>query len=143
MAHLLRLLSRQRCLLVLDNCESMLQAGARAGVYLPDYAPYGQLLRRLSSGEHQSCLLLTSREQLPGFHLLQAENERVASLQIGGLSAAACHELLLSHGLNVPPVGERILTEHYSGSPLALQIVAETVKEILPATWIPFCARRA
>src|SRR5262249_30077584 len=43
LALLLDLFRRRRCLLVLDNYESILQAGARAGVYRPGYEEYGQL----------------------------------------------------------------------------------------------------
>lgn len=41
---LLDALRRQRCLLVLDNAESILQAGAQAGVARPGYEDFGQLI---------------------------------------------------------------------------------------------------
>ncbi len=59
---LLTYLRQQRCLLVLDNLESILQPGA-AGEMRPGYEGYAQLLQYLAGGEHQSVLLLTSREQ--------------------------------------------------------------------------------
>lgn len=130
LALLLELLARRRCLLILDNCESILRAGERASVYRPGFEPYGQLLRRVGQGEHHSCLLLTSREQLPGLALLQTETPCVRQLELVGLSAEACHTLLAARGLSASREREHALAEHYSGSPLALQIVAETVREL-------------
>ncbi|MCB0181541.1 MAG: AAA family ATPase, partial [Anaerolineae bacterium] len=51
-------LRRQRCLLILDNVETIMQQGSRAGQYRPGYEVYGQLIQRFGDGEHQSCLLL-------------------------------------------------------------------------------------
>jgi len=56
-------LRRRRCLLVLDNLESILQGDEHSGHFRPGYETYEQLIRRLAEGEHRSCLLLTSREQ--------------------------------------------------------------------------------
>lgn len=60
---LLDFLSRHRCLLVLDNGESILQAGEQGGQYQDGYEAYDELLDRVTTGRHQSCLVLTSREQ--------------------------------------------------------------------------------
>lgn len=127
---LLELLAGQRCLLILDNYESLLQPGERASVYRPGYEPYHQLLRRIAVGAHQSCLVLTSREQPQGYELLEAEAPAVCQLRLPGLAADACHALLRACGLQLPAQHAALLARHYSGSPLALQIVAETVKEI-------------
>src|SRR4029453_9002333 len=60
---LIQLLREQRCLLVLDNLETILQPGAYTGDYRTGYADYGTLIQRLGEVTHQSCLLLTSREK--------------------------------------------------------------------------------
>src|SRR5438270_10407193 len=60
---LLARLQASRCLLVLDNLESLLQSGDREGGYLPGYEGYGRLIGRLAESAHQSCVLLTSREK--------------------------------------------------------------------------------
>ncbi|HJZ48035.1 MAG TPA: NACHT domain-containing protein [Roseiflexaceae bacterium] len=62
-ARLIQLLRERRCLLILDNFEAVMQPGAPTGTYRTGYAEYGELLRALSEREHQSCLLLTSREK--------------------------------------------------------------------------------
>ncbi|MFL5696108.1 MAG: NB-ARC domain-containing protein [Ktedonobacteraceae bacterium] len=60
---LLACLQAHRCLLVLDNLETLLASGDREGNYLPGYQGYGRLIQRLAESVHQSCVLLTSREK--------------------------------------------------------------------------------
>ena len=64
------LFRERRCLFVLDNLETIMQPGALTGTYRADYADYGALLQGLGEREHQSCLLLTSREK-PGLEALR------------------------------------------------------------------------
>jgi WD40 repeat protein/DNA-binding SARP family transcriptional activator len=128
LALLIDLLRRRRCLLVLDNVESIFQPGARAGAYREDFAAYEQLLHVVAAHSHQSCLLLTSREQPQGVRL-QADNPLVQSLRLGGLGTSACRQIL--HGrLDESLERADALIERYSGNPLALTLVAETIHEI-------------
>ena len=60
---LLEYLRTSRCLLVLDNAESILQSGIRMGKYQSGYEGYGQLIKAVGETNHLSCLLLTSREK--------------------------------------------------------------------------------
>ena len=63
---LLEYLHSSRCLLVLDNAESILESGDYTGRYREGYEGYGQLIRRVADTSHQSCLMLTSREKPTG-----------------------------------------------------------------------------
>ncbi len=65
MTVLLELLRKQRCLLVLDNVETLLQPGLRESEYRAGYTSYGRLLEVLAETNHQSCLVVTSREAPP------------------------------------------------------------------------------
>jgi predicted ATPase len=60
---LLKYLREHRCLLVLDNAETILKSNALAGHYKERYESYGELLRQVGEVPHQSCLVLTSREK--------------------------------------------------------------------------------
>ena len=60
---LLYWLRTKRCLLILDNAETILQSQGHAGRYLTGYENYGDLFRAVGETVHQSCLLLTSREK--------------------------------------------------------------------------------
>ena len=59
---LLEYLLHNRCLLVLDNFETVLHP-ERAGNYRPGHEGYGRLLQQVGSPQHQSCILITSREK--------------------------------------------------------------------------------
>jgi hypothetical protein len=48
-------LQERRCLLVLDNLETLLQEGDPEGNYLPGYQGYGRLIERLGESAHRSC----------------------------------------------------------------------------------------
>src|SRR6266496_6141783 len=47
-------LRASRCLIVLDNLETLFRPGATTGEYLPGYQDYGQLLRGLATTAHRS-----------------------------------------------------------------------------------------
>lgn len=59
---LLEQLQGRRCLIILDNVESVLRGGQQAGQHREGYEGYGKLLQRLGEVHHQSCLMITSRE---------------------------------------------------------------------------------
>jgi NB-ARC domain len=86
---LLKYLRTSRCLLILDNAESILQASdslqdnytSRMGCYRKGYEGYGQLLRCIAETWHQSCLLVTSREKPQGLSAFEGESLPVRFLQ--------------------------------------------------------------
>lgn len=126
---LLAYLRQQRCLLVLDNYETVLQS-ERAGYYLPGYEGYGQLLQRIGEGRHQSCLLLSSREKPKEFAPLEGATAPVRSLHLASLHPADGRALLQDRGLAGSDRAWSALHTRYSGHPLALMIVAETIREL-------------
>ena len=83
--HLLHYLRISRCLLVLDNFESILQSGDMRGRYRDGYEGYGQLLRSIGDTNHQSCLIVTSREKPIGLAAKEGKTLPVRSLQLTGL----------------------------------------------------------
>jgi len=124
---LLDYLRQQRVLLVLDNLESILQPGSQAGELRPDYHDYAQLIQLMGASNHQSCLLLTSREQPQAMTRLLGQQPAVRLLPLTGLDVQAGHTILQMHGLTTSDKEAAGLIEHYSGNPLALQIVANTI----------------
>jgi WD40 repeat protein len=126
---LLTHLREQRCLLILDNLESVLQVGQPGGAYSPGFEGYGQLIRWMADTQHQSCLLLTSREKPVG--LAQREGPFVRSLQIQGLSQQDSQDLFADKGCNINDLEAlQEICAHYSGNPLALKIVAAAIQEL-------------
>lgn len=119
-----------RCLLILDNAETLLSAG-QPGEYRSGYEGYGQLFRAIGETSHQSCLLLTSREKLREIVPLEGEASRVRSLRLKGLQTDPGRELFRFKGAFVGTESEweRLVT-HYGGNPLALKLVAATAQEL-------------
>ena len=130
LALLLAQLQQKRCLLILDNAESILETGTRAGAYRVGYDVYGQLLNYIGRHEHQSCLLLTSRERPQGWARLERDTSLVRSLTLSGLSTEASRTLLRQQGLTIEASPETTLIVRYAGHPLALKLVAETIAEL-------------
>lgn len=122
-------LRQQRCLLILDNFETVLQA-EQTGHYLPGYEDYGQLLQQIGEGRHQSCLLLTSREKPKEFVPMAGAQRPVRAFVLLGLLLADSRALLRDSGLSGQTEHWETLQTRYSGNPLALQIVAETIREL-------------
>jgi WD40 repeat protein/transcriptional regulator with XRE-family HTH domain len=138
---LLELLRERRCLLVLDNLETVLEPGAPEPRYRAGYEGYGFLLQSVGGAGHRSGLLLTSREQPPELGPLRGEGSPVRMLQLGGLDPAASRALLADKNL----VGEETdwddLVGHYGGNALALQVVAETIGAVFGGEIAAFLAQ--
>ena len=100
---LLSRLQARRCLLVLDNLETLLESGDREGGYLPGYEGYGRLIGRLAESAHQSCVLLTSREKPKEIEPLEGTRSPVRTLRLGGVDEQAARELLSDKVLSGTP----------------------------------------
>jgi WD40 repeat protein len=127
---LLECLQKYRCLLILDNLESLLQEHDTQGHYLPGFEEYGVLLHRVAKTEHQSCLLLTSRETPPELEHLEGQQASVRSLRLAGLERGACEQLLEQREASGTEDERARLVALYAGNPLALKIVAETIVDL-------------
>jgi hypothetical protein len=123
------LLSRHRCLVVLDEAETIL--GGRGGQsYCPGYEGYGDFFKRVGSDRHQSCILLTSREKPSEIVAYEGQMLPVRSLQLGGLKRDEALHLLKTKGLSASDSELSLLTNFYSGNPLALKTIATTIQDL-------------
>ncbi|HEY6540817.1 MAG TPA: NB-ARC domain-containing protein, partial [Ktedonobacteraceae bacterium] len=127
---LLPYLRSQRCLVVLDNLESIMQAGQRAGCYREGYAAYGKLMRLFAETRHRSCLVLTSREKPKEVACREGTNTPVRALTLTGIDQAAGRELLNGRGLFGSKRDWAALIERYSGNPLALQLASAPLRAV-------------
>lgn len=140
-AQLLEYLRQSRCLIILDNAESILDSQNRAGTYREEHQPYAQLLRCLGASRHQSCLLLTSREQPRELGIQAGEQLPIRSLRLIGLTAAAAQKLLQAKAVVATETESQLLAQHYAGNPLALKIVATTIHELFDGSVKHFLAQ--
>ncbi|HBE16758.1 MAG TPA: hypothetical protein DEG17_24410 [Cyanobacteria bacterium UBA11149] len=126
---LLTCLRMHRCLVVLDNIETILAPCDRSGGYLPGYEGYGQLLKCLGETNHQSTILLTSREKLQEIALIEGKFNPIRSMVLTGLSEKAIQDILRIKGDFFASTEEwAVLVERYGGNPFTLKIVAGTIQ---------------
>ncbi len=126
---LIHYLEFSRCLIVLDNAESILQSGSHIGQYLEGYQGYGDLLKRIAQSSHESCLLITSREIPEAIDLMAIENQRIQSLELDGLKVEDGRKIFTKIGDFFGSENEwNLVIEHYAGNPFALKVAAKEIQ---------------
>jgi WD40 repeat protein/transcriptional regulator with XRE-family HTH domain len=126
-----------RVLLVLDNVESVLAEGSErsdstghTGQMRPGYEGIGRFLQRVAETQHQSCVLLTSREKPGDLVPQEGSHSPVRALRVGRLDGEACETLLVDRGVKGTAAELARLIEAYAGNPLALIIVSRTIVDL-------------
>lgn len=122
-------LREQRCLIVLDNFEMVLDS-AESG-YRPGYDGYGTLLRALSKSTHRSCAVVTSRIKPREIATLEGRAGATRSLSLSGLEPKDAKRIF--HAIGRFTAGRADWSEVnriYSGNPLALQLAAHHVRDV-------------
>jgi WD40 repeat protein len=126
-SQLMAYLRTTRCLIVFDNFESILAHGG----YRDGYAGYSELLRRIATEHHASCLLLTSREKPRTLIHLEGESGAVRTLDLLGLSDRQVQEIGTANGCHTVNSSDwHQLQQSYSGNPLAIKIAATTIRDL-------------
>lgn len=126
---LLHWLQSRRCLVVLDNQDTLLQTGKTAGHYRSDFVNYGDLFRLLGETSHQSCVLLTSREKSAEVAIAEDGRGAVRSIFLRG-SWEASLALLNAKQLVGTPTDKHRLCELYCCNPLAMKMVATSIQSL-------------
>jgi hypothetical protein len=145
-SQLIECLRRSRCLIVLDHVDSVLCSDYGDALYnhndtsthlLPQisyrigYEGYGELIRRVADSQHQSCLLLTSREKPQEISANEGKKLFVRSLKLNGLSHPESQKILLTKGLTKSTDSEnKQLIEWYSGNPLFIKLAGTAIQEL-------------
>ncbi|AFZ28390.1 WD40 repeat-containing protein (plasmid) [Cylindrospermum stagnale PCC 7417] len=137
-SRLMEFLRSCRSLLILDNIESILSSEERAGGYQPGYSGYGQLIRCVGEINHQSCLVLTSREKPREISIKESINSPIRSLRLSGLTQYEGQEIIANKGFSISENQSRALVDYYGGNPLALKIVSTTIQELFDGNTAEF-----
>ena len=141
LSRLLELLKRSRCLILLDNFDTLLQSGKRAGTYREGYELYGELLKRVGEISHQSCLVLTSREKPQEVGMMEGDRFPVRTLPLVGLDVMAGQHILDTKGLKGATDDREQLVAHYRGNPLALKMAATSIQDLFAGDIAHFLAQ--
>ena len=128
--NLINCLRKKRCLLIFDGLENILSSKQIGGQYLDHYQGYGQLLRRIQDEQHQSCVLITSREKPTGLSLREGTKSVVRSHVVKSLSSNAALEILGDRGLIASESTLKKLIKRCEGNPLILKIVSSTIETL-------------
>ncbi|MBD1865754.1 NACHT domain-containing protein [Cyanobacteria bacterium FACHB-471] len=141
-AQLLHQLRSRRCLIILDNIETVLhyaQEPELSAVSSQGYGVYRELFRQIGETRHQSCLVLTSREKPPEVALLEGETLPVRSLTLTGLQLSEAQELMSLKGcFQGTDTDWNRLIAGYSGNPLALKIISTTIQTLFDGNLTEF-----
>lgn len=129
-ARLIEYLQKYRCLIVLDNFDTVLQTGSIAGEYRQGYEDYGLFLNRVGEISHRSCLIVTSREKPREVEALQGEILPVRALTLQGLNPLEGQRVLNAKGLGSSTDEASVLVKRCSGNPLMLKILASTIQDL-------------
>ncbi|OCQ89346.1 hypothetical protein BCD64_26675 [Nostoc sp. MBR 210] len=113
-AKLIHHLQQRRYLLILDGLDE-------------SEKHYHQFIQQLSRTHHQSCIILTSREQP---NIIESNSKTVRSLTLTGLPKAAAVELLQARGFTGKEIGLSPLIQLYRGNPLALKLVTPLIQSV-------------
>jgi hypothetical protein len=153
-SRLIDCLRSYRCLIVLDNFDSILcnqyldnelllqKPLAPFGInslayllpqisYCQGYEVYGEILRRVGDSQHQSCLIITSREKPQEISVLEGKSLPVRCLKLAGLSYVESKHILQAKGLMISHDEEsKTLIDWYGGNPLFIKLVATVIEEL-------------
>lgn len=141
-SQLIDLLKARRCLLVLDSAEAILQPGELAGRYAEEHQDYEELIERVATEPHQSCLVITSLEQIETIALLEGKTLPVRALHLPDLQDRDAWEIFRAKGL-LDEQSWPELTKLYGGNPLVLKIVATTIKELFGGRVVEFLKHKS
>jgi WD40 repeat protein/nucleoside phosphorylase len=126
-----RLLSHfqaHRCLVILDNVESVLNTD---GTCQNGYEDYERLFKAVGAVAHQSCLLLTSRITPGEVRLTHGEARPVRLLYLHGLTLSDAKAIFGRVGSFAGTDDDwSDLVDFYDGNPLALELAARHIQTV-------------
>jgi DNA-binding Xre family transcriptional regulator len=126
LSNLKQCLIQHKCLVVLDNWETIMP---RTGQYRTGYQDYSELLEQISStGRLKSCFVLLSLEKPQSARIMRA-GQAIQSLQLEGLNYEEDREILRAEGLTGTEAELRSFIQIYN-NPLILKLVAEMVRTV-------------
>lgn len=136
LSRLIYWLRSHRCLVILDNLETVLQPG-QVGTFRQGYEDYGELLQLGAETSHQSCILITSRESPAEVTTFAGPQLPVRSLRLCG-SPEAAQAILQAKGLVGTSEQRHLLGNRYGNSPLALKIIATSIQSLFEGSIAAF-----
>jgi energy-coupling factor transporter ATP-binding protein EcfA2 len=130
---ILEYLRQNRCLIILDNIESILNQGKYVGQYRKGYEAYGELFIKTVETAHKSCLLLTSREKPKNISRIEGKNNPIRFLELRGVNYEDGKRIVENTGggsfYASDKEWEKLITM-FNGNPLALELTGKHIMEV-------------
>ena len=120
-SEIIKQLQKNRCLLILDNVESVTEI---------DRENYCLFIQRIATTAHQSCLLITSREKSIQIASLETSESFVSSLRLSPLKVQSIQQIVDFNSLLGSELEWQQLVKGYNGNPQMLKLVTANIKEI-------------
>jgi NB-ARC domain len=134
---LLKHFREHRCLIILDDVDRLFCSGELAGNYTEEYREYRELFRRIWETNHQSCVLLLSREEPSELAVSLGNNSSIHSLLLGGLGEGG-REIFRAKGLSDEDRWDDAI-DHLGGNPAYLESVSIAINKLFGGKVAEFC----
>ncbi len=137
-ALLLKYLRASRCLLVLDEIDSILPTSDR---YQQGYENYAELFQRIVTSRHQSCLLLTSWHLPQPLISLASEKSELKLLHLNGLDEQSAQKIIETAKRFSSSPDRSLFSELiqlYGGNPLLLKMVTANFADLFSGNLTQF-----
>ncbi|MGF1515382.1 MAG: NB-ARC domain-containing protein [Elainellaceae cyanobacterium] len=127
---LVEALKRRRCLIVLNRMEQIMQPGEGLGAFESGYEICGEILRRIGEQEHQSCLIVISREPFRDLTTYIGDNRATRQLPVKGLSLEEARFVLKRQNISGALEKQDELIRRYGAHPTFIQDAAGYIKQL-------------
>ncbi|WP_373538165.1 NB-ARC domain-containing protein [Microcoleus sp.] len=125
---LLEYLRSYRCLIILDDVQTIFSSQQLAGNYQPGYENYGAFFKQIAESCHNSCLILISWEKPREIAALENRQKTCQTLQLNGLGESA-REIFTEKGLAESEKWSQLI-DLYRGNPLWLHTAAAAIQDL-------------
>ena len=125
---LINYLRSYRCLIILDDVQTIFSSGQLAGNYKQGYENYGTFFKQIAESSHNSCLVLLSWEKPREIAALEGERKNCQTLQINSLGEPA-REIFTEKSLAESEKWSELI-DLYRGNPLWLNIVSAAIQDL-------------
>ena len=126
--YLINYLRSHRCLIILDDVQTIFSSGQLAGNYKPGYENYGTFFKQIAESCHNSCIVLLSWEKPREIAALESPPKNCQTLQLNSLGEPA-REIFTEKGLAESEKWSELI-DIYRGNPLWLNIVSAAIQDL-------------
>ena len=126
--YLINYLRSHRCLIILDDVQTIFSSGQLAGNYKQGYENYGTFFKQIAESCHNSCIVLLSWEKPREIAALEGDRKNCQTLQLNSLGEPA-REIFTEKSLSESEKWSELI-DIYRGNPLWLNIVSAAIQDL-------------